>query len=91
MFTIERARPGRRVRGLCSRPTPTNQSRRRCTRYLFAGRFLHEAQAGSNRRKFSGKIGKKALGPGRYRATLIPSNGNGSGPQKRLTFTVVRR
>jgi hypothetical protein len=43
-------------------------------------------------KKFSGKIGRRRLKPGRYRATLVATDAarNASKP-KRLRFRVVRR
>ena len=64
----------------------------RTKRYGKAVRFAMKAKAGANKKKFSGRIGKKALKPGRYRLTLVATDaaGNRSAP-KRLTFRVVRR
>jgi hypothetical protein len=56
------------------------------------GAFAQNASIGANRKKFSGKIGKRRVRPGRYRATLVARDaaGNASKP-KRLNFRVVRR
>jgi len=91
VFAIERARPGRRIKGRCVKPTRANARRPKCTRFAVAGRFAVAARAGANAKKFSGRIGRRALKPGRYRATLIATDaaGNGSAP-KRLSFRVVR-
>jgi hypothetical protein len=55
-------------------------------------RFAQSSTAGTNRKRFSGKVGRKALKPGKYRITLVATDGarNASKP-KRLSFTVVRR
>jgi hypothetical protein len=47
--------------------------------------------AGANVKKWSGKLGRRGLGPGRYRATLVASNPGvtASGP-RRLSFKIVR-
>ena len=92
LFTIHRVLPGRRVRGKCRKPTLRNRSRPRCKRYVSPRRFAAQAVAGANRKRFSGRIGKRPLRPGRYRATLVATDaaGNRSKP-KRLTFRVVRR
>jgi len=39
---------------------------------------------------FSGRIGRRALSPGPYRAALSASNGGGSSKPVLLGFTVVR-
>jgi hypothetical protein len=92
VFAIRRARPGRRVKGRCVRPKPSNRRRPKCTRFVATGRFAVTAAAGINAKKFSGRIGRRALKPGRYRATLTATDaaGNKSAP-KRLNFRVVRR
>jgi hypothetical protein len=47
--------------------------------------------AGRHSIAFSGRIGRKALRPGRYRATLVARNAGGKSDAVRLTFRVVRR
>jgi hypothetical protein len=91
LFTIRRARPGRRVGRRCVKPTPRNRGRRSCARFVLVRRFAAQATAGSNRKKFSGKIGRRALAPGTYRAVLTATDaaGNVSAP-RRLRFRVVR-
>jgi DNA-binding beta-propeller fold protein YncE len=92
-IAIERALPGRRVGTRCRKPSRTLQGRRRCTRYTRAGTLTRASlQAGQNTVKFSGRIGRRALKPGRYRVTIIATDaaGNRSKP-RRATFTVVRR
>jgi hypothetical protein len=56
------------------------------------GRFAAKARAGVNRKRFSGRVGRSGLKPGRDRASLVATDaaGNRSLP-KRLTFRVVRR
>jgi hypothetical protein len=91
VFAIERARPGRRVKGHCVKPKRSNRGKPKCKRFLANGRFALSARAGENVKKFSGRIGRRALKPGRYRATLTATDpaGNESAP-KRLGFRVVR-
>jgi CSLREA domain-containing protein len=92
LFVIERPTPGRRVKGRCVKPTRSNRRKPKCTRYAVAGRFAMAAKGGDNTKRFSGLIGRRALKPARYRATLIAKDaaGNASKP-KRLNFRVVRR
>jgi hypothetical protein len=62
-------------------------------RYRRAGRTLvRNVPAGRVRTRFSGRIGRRALRPGRYRATVRATDGAGlrSNP-RRVTFRVVRR
>jgi hypothetical protein len=92
VFTIQRASRGRKVRSRCRKPVRSNRTRRKCTRYAAAGRFAQQSPAGKSLKRWSGKIGKKKLKPGRYRATLVAIDimGTRSAP-KRLKFRVVRR
>jgi hypothetical protein len=61
-------------------------------RFGKALRFAMNAKAGANKKKFSGRIGKKALKPGRYRLTMVARDGAGNrSTPKRLTFSIVRR
>jgi VCBS repeat-containing protein len=92
VFTIEQKATGRRVGTRCQRPTSRNRKRRRCTRYVVIGRFAQDGDAGTNRKAFSGKIGRRTLRPGKYRATLVATDAAGNASRvKRLNFKVVRR
>jgi PKD domain len=91
-ITIERPKPGRRVGRSCRKPSSRLVHRKRCTRYVTAGTLTRRgSRAGRTTTKFSGRIGKRALKPGRYRATLRAKDpaGNSSAP-KRITFRIVR-
>jgi len=90
-FVLRRATRGRRAGGRCRRPTPRNRTRRRCTLLRRAGTLTHQGAAGRNARRFSGRIRRRALKPGRYTATLTATDraGNRSRPA-RIRFRVVR-
>jgi hypothetical protein len=61
---------------------------KRCTH---AGKLTRSnLQAGPNAIKFSGRIGKRALRPGAYRATLSARNAKGTSKPVVVRFTVVR-
>jgi hypothetical protein len=92
VITIERRTAGRKVGKRCRKRTRANQARRRCTRYVRAGRFAQAAVAGRNVKRFSGRIGRSALKPARYRARLVATDAakNTSAPRL-LGFKVVRR
>ena len=92
-IAIERAHPGRRVGGRCKRPSRKLRKRRQCARYKPTGTLTRRSlPAGDNAIRFSGRIGKRALAPGHYRATVTATDpvGNRSRPT-RATFTIVRR
>jgi hypothetical protein len=90
VFTIDRRLPGRRVGRRCVAPTRANRGRRRCTRLRRAGRFARASVAGANAKRFSGKIGRRRLVPGRYRARLVARAGGLSSLPRLLYFRVVR-
>ena len=92
VFTIERATIGRRVGGSCRMRTSANRSRRRCTRYVYSGRFAKQSATGANRHRFSGRIGRRSLRPGKHRAMLMATDAAGNrSTSRRLGFTVVKR
>jgi len=91
VFTIQRAAKGRRVGKACRKPTRANRTKRACTRYVQAKRFAKQSKTAANTKKFSGRIGKRALRPGRYRAALVATDTAGNRSKgKRLTFRIVR-
>jgi nitrous oxidase accessory protein NosD len=92
VFTIDSKQKGRRVGSKCKKPTRTNRKRRACTRYVRVGSFGQDGVAGVNTKSFSGKIGRKSLKPGKYRASLRARDAAGNRSAiKRLSFKVVRR
>lgn len=89
---IERKASGRRVGRRCVQPTRRNRNRRKCTRYVRAGQALtRTASAGANTVAFTGRIGRRKLGPGSYRVvvTVTDAAGNASTP-KTAAFRIVR-
>jgi hypothetical protein len=98
-LTIARAETGVRVGSACRKRTRRllaqlrrrKQRARRCTRYVRAGVLTRTSHQGANRVAFSGRIGKRALKPARYRTTLTATDAaaNASAPRN-VTFTIVR-
>ena len=75
--------------------TPQAQRReqkRKKAKFTRVGTFAESGAAGANRNPFSGRIGKKRLRPGRYRATLVATDaaGNASAPRQ-VAFKVILR
>jgi hypothetical protein len=91
-LTFRRARPGRRVRGRCVRPTPLNRNRRRCTRYVREGVYQFDGKQGANSVRFQGRLTRrKRLPLGRYRLSArVTANGQTS-PARTVRFRIVRR
>lgn len=89
-IAIARKSAGRRVGRSCRAPSGSNRGRRHCTRYVKAGALKRRGQQGANNVAFSGRIGRRALRPGSYRArvTARDAAGNVSKPSA-AAFTVV--
>jgi len=77
-FAIKRRVRGRRVGGRCRKQTPRNRTHKRCIRLVAAGAFQTAGVAGSNRKHFSGRIGKRALRPGSYVARVAARDAAGN-------------
>jgi hypothetical protein len=89
---IERPAAGRRSRGRCVRPTRALRRARRCTRWLQVGRLTRAGRpAGANSVRFTGRIGRRALALGRYRAVVSAAEGGQAATARAVNFTVVRR
>jgi DNA-binding beta-propeller fold protein YncE len=88
---LDRALPGRRSRGKCRKPTARLRRARKCTRYVTAGTLTRKGlKAGRRSVAFSGRVGRRALAAGRYRATLRAKDAAGLATRSRsVTFTVV--
>jgi hypothetical protein len=90
-IAIDRALPGRRSGRRCVK-VKTRPRKGACTRYVRAGKPLtRKRPAGRTVTSFSGRIAKKALPAGTYRATItaVDAARNRSLPKK-LTFKIVR-
>ena len=90
---MSRAHPGRRRGKRCVKPTRKNRRAKRCTRYIAVKPSLKRAVAtGATAVPFSGRIGRRALKPGKYRVTVVVADaaGNRSKPRS-IGFRVVRR
>jgi virginiamycin B lyase len=87
---IERKLRGRRVRGRCRAKARTG---RRCTLWKSAGRSLvRQGLQGPNSIAFSGRLGRKALALGSYRALITATDAAGNRSRTaKLGFTIVRK
>jgi len=92
VFTVERKDAGRRVGSSCRKPSRSNRRGRPCVRLVKVGSFAQDGAAGPNTRKWSGKVGTKALKPANYQASLTAEDAAGNASAaKRLPFRIVRR
>ena len=94
-IAIERALPGRvRGRGTrkrCVKPTARNRKARRCKRYKRVTRLVVNEQAGRQSTAFTGRVKRRALKPGPYRARLVASDALGArSRERRIALRVVR-
>jgi hypothetical protein len=90
-ITIRRTLAGRRTGGRCVRPTARLRDAPRCARYRTIATLSRTANSGPNSHGFTGRIGSRALRPGRYRAVLRATDaaGNRSAPRA-ARFRVTR-
>jgi streptogramin lyase len=89
-FTVERETVGRKKGKKCVAKTRRNRRAKKCKRYVAVrGSFTHAGKSGSNSFRFTGRISKKKLRPGRYQ--LVASVPASSAKPKRAKFKIVRR
>ncbi len=91
-IALQRRAAGRRVGGKCRKPAPRLRKRPACVRFVARGRLVRAGRAaGHHSIRFSGRVGRRALRPARYRAVLVARNSAGASQPVRLRFRVVRR
>lgn len=92
---VLRALAGRRAAGgACVPPTRANRARARCARYVQTGRVgaVPGTVNGFVSRRFTGRVGGRALAPGAYRVELRATDAAGNRSAPRSTgFRIVRR
>jgi hypothetical protein len=89
-FTVQRATSGRNVSGRCVKPTSSNRTRKRCTRFVAVrGSFTRTRPAGADRFTFTGRLTGHALKPGRYRLVATPTANGHTGNSTRASFHIV--
>jgi hypothetical protein len=91
-LVIERSQPGRRKGRKCVKPSRKLRKARKCTRWVADGTLKRRALAGTGGTAFTGRIGKKALKPGKHRARITATDAAGNKSAERIvTFTIARR
>lgn len=82
---------GRRRGKSCVAPTRKLRRARRCTRIITQGTLTRISHQGADRVAFSGRIGSRALRPGRYQATLVAVDAARHASKPRtISFTIVK-
>lgn len=92
-FTVKRLRPGRKRGGRCVKRSGPVPRAERCTRLVVVrGSFVSIGVAGPNRLRFTGRIGGKALRPGRYRLLARSRDAAGNRSDRAgVAFRILRR
>jgi hypothetical protein len=87
-FALERTERGRASGARCVAVRRAS----RCVRRIRSGSFSMSGVTGVNARPFFGRVGKRRLRPGIYRATLVAIDGAGNaGTPKRVAFEIGPR
>jgi hypothetical protein len=91
-FTIRKTVAGRRKGRRCVRPGLARAGARRCTRtQLLKGSFAHAGAAGRNAFRFTGRLRRRALAPGRYTLVArLPAPARGAAARTTRGFRIVR-
>jgi hypothetical protein len=91
-IAIQRPANGRRSKGKCRKPSAKLRGAKRCTRWTTVGTLTRKSlAAGEAKVPFTGRIGAKALKPGRYRASITPTDSAGlEGKPRTAAFRVVQ-
>jgi glucose/arabinose dehydrogenase len=88
---IERRTTGRKVGKRCVAATPRLRRRRACVRWVRIGTLTRRLAGGRRTVAFSGRIGKRALTPGSYRAVVTAVDASGNVSRARTVgFRIVR-
>jgi hypothetical protein len=90
-LAFSRRRAGRKVRGVCKAPNPSNSTKRRCTRMVLAGVLSLPARSGLNELRFQGRLpGGKSLPLGDYTLALTARDAQGlQSAVRSLSFSIV--
>jgi|GEM_PF-5296263 len=86
---IKQVLPGHRVRRKCRRRHVGEK--RDCTRMRKRGVFFRHSHKGANSMPFSGRLRKRPLAPGNYRAIFTAFNVFGKSAPRTRAFRIVRR
>ena len=90
-FTVARRALGRRVGSRCVAPTRRNRTAKRCVRFVpVKGSFTRAGKAGPNSFRFTGRMRKRALRPGRYKLKAKPTAAGVAGKATSVAFRILR-
>jgi hypothetical protein len=84
-FSVEQLTTGRRAGKRCVKQTAANKGKAKCTvAKKLGGGFTDQGSTGQNHFKFTGRVGNKALKPGRYKLV-----GSAGGADKSGAFKII--
>ena len=83
---IDRGFTGRRRGRSCVRPTRTQRRARRCVRYATVAEARLSAHRGTTRLRFSGRVGRRLLAPGRSRVVVEARDRAGNRARPRTAY-----
>jgi hypothetical protein len=81
--------PGFRSGRRCVSRRPKHGKARRCTFYKKVGSFTHRDEAGRNSFRFTGRIRRRPLHPGRYRFEVLARENGLRSKKLHKSFRVV--
>jgi hypothetical protein len=87
-IAIKKRKAGRLAKGRCRKPTRKTAHKRRCD--LTVVTLKRTAHSGLNKVPFSGRIRRKALALGRYRAVFTAKGTGGTSKAKSVAFRIVK-
>jgi hypothetical protein len=90
-IVLERALPGRRAGRRCIKPSQANRRRAKCTRWVKVTSLRVDGKRGGNALAFSGRVGRRALGAGRFRARFGARDAAGNLARERIVGLRVLR
>jgi PKD domain-containing protein len=90
-IAIARQLPGKRSGKRCVPPSRRLSKKKSCKRYKTVGTLKRSGVAGANKLAFTGRLGRKALARGRYRATISATDAAGNkSAAKTASFRIVK-
>lgn len=89
-IAVQRPGAGRRVGRSCRRSTRALSGRPRCVRWVTVGTLRRRSLQGASTKAFTGRIGRRKLAPGAYRAAVTARDAAGNGSSVATArFTLV--
>ncbi len=91
-IVISQRQAGRRTGKRCVAPTRSLRHAKKCTRFIRRATLKRVSHQGANGVAFSGRIGSKALSPGKYQAILTATDtAKNTSRGQAINFTIVTR